>query len=224
MRQRAFCERGLRWVAARLLATAAGGVGNACSLSFREAPRLGRRARRHLSRPRRRGRACIALRRHHEAMQLYLEEISRHVAEGAHAVLLLDRAGSHTTAKRDVPCNITPIFLPSRAPELNPVENIWQFLRGNGLSNLVFETYDDIINAALRHLAQTRRPARNNHLHRNVRPGPHRSDPMTLGIGVIATRSCCARGGGFSGQRAQWALRSEQARTAFARSTRSPKG
>ena len=33
-------------------------------------------------------------------------------------------------------------------PELNPVENIWQFLRGNWLSNLVFETYDDIIDAA----------------------------------------------------------------------------
>jgi DDE superfamily endonuclease len=82
-----------------------------------------------------------------EAMQLHLEEISRHIAEGAHAVLMLDRAGWHTTAKLDVPSNITPIFLPSRAPELNPVENIWQFLRGNWLSNLVFETYDDIIDA-----------------------------------------------------------------------------
>ena len=81
-------------------------------------------------------------------MQLHLEEISRHVAESAHAVLLLDRAGGHTTAKLDVPRNITPIFLPSRAPELNPVENVWQFLRGNWLSNLVFETYDDIIDAA----------------------------------------------------------------------------
>ena len=47
-----------------------------------------------------------------------------------------------------MPRNITPIFLPSRAPELNPRENIWQFLRGNWLSNLVFDTYDDIIDAA----------------------------------------------------------------------------
>ena len=88
---------------------------NTASSTCRTALRKRLSLRRHLSRPRRRGRACIALRRHHEAMQLYLEEISRHVAEGAHAVLLLDRAGSHTTAKRDVPCNITPIFLPSRA-------------------------------------------------------------------------------------------------------------
>ena len=83
-----------------------------------------------------------------EAMQLHLEEISAHVAEGAHAVLLLDRAGWHTTAKLDMPPNITPIFLPSRAPELNPQENIWQFMRGNWLSNLVFDTYDDIIDVA----------------------------------------------------------------------------
>jgi transposase len=44
--------------------------------------------------------------------------------------------------------NITPILLPSRAPELNPVENIWQYLRANWLSNRVFENYDAIIDAA----------------------------------------------------------------------------
>ena len=55
-------------------------------------------------------------------MQLHLDEISRNVAKGAHTVLILDRAGWHTTGKLDVPDNITPIFLPSRAPELNPVE------------------------------------------------------------------------------------------------------
>ena len=83
-----------------------------------------------------------------EAMQLHLEEISGRVAEGAHAVLLLDRAGWHTTGNLDVPQNVTPIFLPSRAPELNPVENIWQYLRSNWLSNRVFDTYDAIIDAA----------------------------------------------------------------------------
>ena len=52
------------------------------------------------------------------AMQLHLDEIARHVAKGAHAVLLLDRAGWHTTARLNIPKNITPIFLPSRAPTL----------------------------------------------------------------------------------------------------------
>ena len=44
--------------------------------------------------------------------------------------------------------NITPIFLPSRAPELNPVENVWQYLRQNWISNTVFENYDAIVDAA----------------------------------------------------------------------------
>jgi transposase len=83
-----------------------------------------------------------------EAMQLHLNEIARLVARGAHAVLLLDRAGWHTTTALTVPRNITLILLPSRAPELNPVENVWQHLRQTWLSNRVFETYEEIIDAA----------------------------------------------------------------------------
>ena len=83
-----------------------------------------------------------------QAMQAHLEEIARTVARGAHAVLLLDRAGWHTSGALAVPKNITLILLPSRAPELNPVENIWQYLRQTWLSNRVFDTYDDIIDAA----------------------------------------------------------------------------
>ena len=65
------------------------------------------------------------------AKQLQLDEISRHVAEGAHSVLILDRAGWHATAKLAMPANITPIHLPLRAAELRPVENIWQFMCAN---------------------------------------------------------------------------------------------
>jgi transposase len=83
-----------------------------------------------------------------EAMQLHLDEISRTVARGAHAVLLLDRAGWHTTSNLNIPKNMTLIFLPSRAPELNPVENVWQYLRQAWLSNRVFDTYEAIIEAA----------------------------------------------------------------------------
>ena len=81
------------------------------------------------------------------AMQIHLDEISRTVAKRAHAVLLMDRAGWHTTGKLKLPKNITIILLPSRSPELNPVENIWQYLRQNWLSNRVFETYDTILEA-----------------------------------------------------------------------------
>ncbi len=81
------------------------------------------------------------------AMQAHLDEISIHVAHHAHAVVLMDRAGWHTTGKLNVPKNITIILLPSRSPELNPVENIWQYLRQNWLSNRVFPTYEAILDA-----------------------------------------------------------------------------
>ena len=46
-----------------------------------------------------------------------------------------------------MPKNITIILLPSKSPELNPVENIWQYMRQNWLSNRIFEDYDAIIDA-----------------------------------------------------------------------------
>jgi hypothetical protein len=66
-----------------------------------------------------------------EAMALHLEEIAEAVAPSAHAVLLLDQAGWHTTKNLAVPANITLLPLPARSPELNPVENLWQFMRDN---------------------------------------------------------------------------------------------
>lgn len=81
------------------------------------------------------------------AMSLHLQEISRAVAPGAHAVLVLDGAGWHTTPALEVPDNITLLPLPAYAPELNPVENVWQFLRGNKLAIRVYDTYDAIVDA-----------------------------------------------------------------------------
>jgi transposase len=80
-----------------------------------------------------------------EAMNQHLREISREVDPGTHAVLILDQAGWHSTPKLTVPDNITLLFLPPKSPELNPVENIWQFMRDNWLSNRVFKSYDDIV-------------------------------------------------------------------------------
>ena len=131
-------------------------------------------------------------------MQLHLDEISRNVAKGAHAVLLLDRAGWHITSKLDMPDNITPIFLPSRAPELNPVENVWQYLRQNWLSNTVFENYDAIVDAACDAWRRLIADARTDHIHRHARLGPHRSATMTFGIssearhGITEQQSACA--------------------------------
>jgi hypothetical protein len=39
------------------------------------------------------------------------------------------------------------ISLALRSPELNPHENIWQYLRQNAVANRAYETCDTIVNA-----------------------------------------------------------------------------
>src|SRR4051812_35125826 len=80
-----------------------------------------------------------------EGMTLHLKEISQAVTPGAHALVLVDQAGWHQSKKLVVPDNITLMPLPAKAPELNPVENIWQYMRENWISNRIFSSYGDIL-------------------------------------------------------------------------------
>ena len=83
-----------------------------------------------------------------EAMNLHLAEIGKRVAPGAHGVVVLDGAGWHQTGGRlRIPANISLLHLPPYSPQLNPVENVWQFLRQNYLAHSVFDTYDEIVKA-----------------------------------------------------------------------------
>ncbi len=83
-----------------------------------------------------------------EAMSLHLDAVSKAVTPGAHAVLVCDGAGWHQTGGRlRVPDNITLVPLPSYSPQLNPVENVWAYLRGNFLNRRVWDSYDEIVDA-----------------------------------------------------------------------------
>lgn len=85
-----------------------------------------------------------------KAMNEHLNEISSQVASNAHALLVCDGAGWHQPGERlIVPDNITLMPLPPYAPELNPMENLWDYLRGNKLSSLVWDRYDTILNACV---------------------------------------------------------------------------
>lgn len=78
-------------------------------------------------------------------MNLHLAEIARTVAPGAHTLVVLDGAGWHGSRGLAVPDNITLLPLPPYAPELNPVENVWQFLRANKRAITVFNDYAEIV-------------------------------------------------------------------------------
>jgi transposase len=80
-----------------------------------------------------------------QAMSLHLAAIAAEVASGRHAIVLLDQAGWHTSQRLAIPANITLMPLPPKCPELNPQENIWQFMRDNWLSNCIFTSYENIL-------------------------------------------------------------------------------
>jgi hypothetical protein len=81
------------------------------------------------------------------ALNAHLREIASCVAPDAHAVVVLDGAGWHGWEKLQIPDNITLLTLPPYAPELNPVENVWQYLRQNKLANRFYDDYDAIVAA-----------------------------------------------------------------------------
>ena len=79
------------------------------------------------------------------AMQAFLDRFAAAVAGDAHAVLVLDQAGWHGSHRLVVPPNATLVPLPPYAPELNPVERVWLFLRERFLSHRLLDGYDAVV-------------------------------------------------------------------------------
>src|SRR3982750_3944347 len=76
-----------------------------------------------------------------EVVNLFLEQFSRELPAGVHAVLIWDGAGFHTSADLEVPSNVSVIRLVPYSPELNPVENLWHYLRSHYWSLRVYRDY-----------------------------------------------------------------------------------
>ena len=82
-------------------------------------------------------------------MNIYLQQFSKELSEDVHAVLVWDQAGFHKSKVLHIPENITIISLPPYSPELNPVENLWHYLRSHYWSNRAYVDYDDLRVAAI---------------------------------------------------------------------------
>ncbi len=82
-----------------------------------------------------------------DAMNKHLALLSAHLQHNEHAVLVCDNASWHRSKQLQVPSNITLVHLPAYSPELNPVEQVWQWMRQRFWSNRFFVNYDDIVDA-----------------------------------------------------------------------------
>lgn len=82
-----------------------------------------------------------------EVMKLHLQQISKATPEGRYAVVVMDGAGWHTDELADELNNLCLVKIPPYSPELNPIEQVWQWLRQNELANRCFKGYEDIVNS-----------------------------------------------------------------------------
>jgi len=82
-----------------------------------------------------------------DAFDTFLRELSATLQPDEHAVLIMDRAGWHTSPRVHMPDNITALLLPPYSPELNPMENLWHYLKSHYLSNRAYADYEALLDA-----------------------------------------------------------------------------
>lgn len=78
---------------------------------------------------------------------VFLSMLSEELGPGEQAVLIMDQAGWHKSKGVRLPDNITALLLPPYSPELNPVENLWHYLRSHYLANRAYRNYDHLLEA-----------------------------------------------------------------------------
>ncbi|HAS8111049.1 TPA: IS630 family transposase [Vibrio vulnificus] len=80
----------------------------------------------------------------------HLKQLSAVTEKGRHAVVIMDGAGWHTNDIAEPFDNVSIIKLPPYSPELNPIEQVWSWLRQHSLANQSFADYEDIVSKACR--------------------------------------------------------------------------
>ena len=76
----------------------------------------------------------------------------RHVAQqhdDEFVVMVIDGAPSHRSGTLQVPRNMALVRLPPYAPELNPVEHLWDEIREKDFANRVYDSLGTVIAQAL---------------------------------------------------------------------------
>ena len=81
-------------------------------------------------------------------MSSFFEQFAAEVSSDIHVVMVWDQAGFHTSKNLKIPANVTIVPLPPYSPELNPVENLWHYLRSHYWSNRIYADYDALRIAA----------------------------------------------------------------------------
>jgi transposase len=85
-----------------------------------------------------------------EVMNHFLKNMGAKGGTDVHHVMFLDGAKWHQSENLVIPKNISLYFLPPYSPELNPIEQIWGYLKSNFLSGRIFKNMSDILDYGVR--------------------------------------------------------------------------
>jgi len=83
-------------------------------------------------------------------INIFLKQFSATIPAGEHAVMIWDGAGFHTSKQLRIPDNLTLVRLPAYSPELNPIENLWHYLKSHYWSNRAYVDYEALEQAAIK--------------------------------------------------------------------------
>jgi hypothetical protein len=81
--------------------------------------------------------------------QTFLDAFAKRLAPDVVAVLIWDGAGWHAGKSLKVPDNVRILPPPPYCPELNPVENLWHYLRSHHWSCRTYADYEALEQAAM---------------------------------------------------------------------------
>lgn len=79
-----------------------------------------------------------------DCMNVFLRELSKAYPNDS-ILLVADAAAWHKSKTMQIPQNIEIFSLPPYTPEMNPIEQIWKELRGQGFKNEIFKTLDKVV-------------------------------------------------------------------------------
>ena len=96
------------------------------------------------------GQSCVLVLPHANTITMneFLLELGNNIQAGKHAAVIIDNAGWHKSHELEIPENITLIPLPPYSPELNAVEQVWEWLRNHRFANQCYDNYQQIVDKA----------------------------------------------------------------------------
>lgn len=90
-------------------------------------------------------------------MQVFVDEAAfRHPEENI--LMVVDGGGWHRSQNLQMPSDLRLLFLPPYAPELDPVENLWDNLREKSFHNRVFNSITSLEIHPVQTLADSEQP------------------------------------------------------------------